>query len=228
MEISVVNHAQHLIDSVKQGDLPTVQRILKANPSLVRMKTEHGESLMLLAAYHGRPDIMKYLLSQDTELTIFEACAVGVLARVQELLNGSQDLIRSYSHDGFTALHLAAFFGHKEIVDLLLHRGAEVNAVATNTTISPNVTPLHSAAARNHTEISKMLIDRGANVNAKQSGGWTPLHAAAANDNLALVQFLLLHGADQALMNDRGDTALSIAAEKNHHAIVTHLEHFRL
>ena len=79
--------------------------------------------------------------------------------------------------DGFTALHLAAFFGQEEAAKVLLESGAELNLVARNASII--VTPLHSAAAGAHSAIVKLLLEHGADPNASQDGGFTPLHSAA-------------------------------------------------
>ena len=75
------------------------------------------------------------------------------------------------SSDGWTPLHLAAFFGKGDAARLLLNKGASVTARSTNQMAN---TPLHAAAAGKHAEIVKLLLDHGANANARQHGGWAP------------------------------------------------------
>jgi hypothetical protein len=104
------------------------QGLSPAMHTLYRGETEEAESLV--------PD----------EPNVFEAAAFGHAERLGELLESDPGLARAFSGDGFTALHLAAFFGHPEAVRLLLDRGADPNAVATSEQIGP-VQPLHSAAA---------------------------------------------------------------------------------
>ena len=72
-------------------------------------------------------------------------------------------------------LNYAAFLGHKEIVELLLENGAEVNAKGL-----ADWTPLHLAAHNNNEQIVQLLIAKGAEVNLYTSPGFggTPLDVA--------------------------------------------------
>jgi len=59
-------------------------------------------------------------------------------------------------------LHAAAGLGRKEIVELLIAEGADVNAENDS-----GDTPLHWAAMEGHTKVAELLITTGADVNAK-------------------------------------------------------------
>ena len=115
-----------------------------------------------------------------------------------------------WSPDGFTALHLAAFFGRETVAATLLEHGADVNAVARNPL---RVQPLHSAAAAGHTPVARLLLEYGADPNARQEGGFVPLHAAAQAGNDELYELLLASGADQDAATDDGRTAADFRAE---------------
>jgi ankyrin repeat protein len=67
-------------------------------------------------------------------------------------------------------LHLAAEAGNKEIVELLIAKGADVNAKDKR-----GRTPLFGAAALGRKEIAGLLIAKVADVNAKDKVGDTPL-----------------------------------------------------
>lgn len=161
-------------------------------------------SELLDALYRGDAETVESMLAGSPELTIFEAAAAGQTARVHELLMLEGGFVDLWSPDGFTALHLAAFFGHEEAAGELIRRGADVNAVARN---PMRVQPLHSAAAANHTEIARALLDHGADPNARQEGGFAPIHAAAQNGNEELYALLVERGADEDAAADDGRTA---------------------
>ncbi len=76
--------------------------------------------------------------------------------------------------DGTTPLHLAALMGHKEIVGLLIAKGADVNAKGSKY----GITPLLNAAMGGYKETTELLIAEGADVKGKDVNGSTPLHTA--------------------------------------------------
>ena len=164
---------------------------------------------LLEALYRSDQGALETALAAEPELTIFEAAAVGKVERVHELLLLEAGFVDLWSPDGFTALHLAAFFGHAEIAAELLRRGADANAVARNPL---GVQPIHSAAAGNHTAVVRVLLDNGADPNARQEGGFTPIHAAAQNGNDELYELLVARGADQEAAADDGRTAAELRA----------------
>jgi ankyrin repeat protein len=80
-------------------------------------------------------------------------------------------------------LHFAAEHGHWEITELLIAKGADVNAKESGL----GTDPLHRAAFRGHEAIVELLIAEGADVNAKIKlgglKGQTPLDIATHPDN---------------------------------------------
>jgi len=178
-------------------------------------------SALLQAKYEGRNEEAEAIArSREASLDVFEAAAMGREGRLRALLDAEPALAKAHASDGFTALHLAAFFGHAGAAVLLVERGADVNAVAAN---AMRVHPLHSAAATRRRDVVKALIDRGADVNAKQHGGWTPIHAAANNGDAEVAALLLAAGADPRAPNDDGKTALDLAEAKGHGALLAAL-----
>ncbi|MDP9492363.1 MAG: ankyrin repeat domain-containing protein [Actinomycetota bacterium] len=161
-------------------------------------------SELLDALYHGDRGAVDAKLAEGPELTIFEAAAVGAVDRVHELLLLEAGFVDLWSPDGFTALHLAAFFGHEGAAEELLQRGADVSAVSRNPL---RVQAIHSAAAGNHTEVVRTLLDHDADPNARQEGGYAPIHAAAQNGNDELYELLVSRGADVEVATDDGRTA---------------------
>jgi ankyrin repeat protein len=76
-------------------------------------------------------------------------------------------------------LHHAVNFGHKEIAELLIAGGADVNVKDKN-----EWTPLHNAARNGRKEIVELLLAKGAAVNAKDKVGHTPVDSAERKNYL--------------------------------------------
>jgi ankyrin repeat protein len=208
-----MSSSSEVIASVQSGDVERLRALLASEPSLAAVRDGNGISAIMQALYCGRKDIVELLLAAHPEPDIFEATAAGRNKRVVELLSNDPAVARTWSADGFTALHLAAFFGQEAIAVLLLQHGADASAEARN---SMKVTPLHSAAAAHNLAIARALLERGAPANARQQLGWTTLHEAAQNGDNAMVQLLLEHGADPNLANDDGITPAQLATKKGH------------
>lgn len=164
---------------------------------------------------------IEQLVAADPALAIFAASILGDTARLEELLSGNRSLVSAMSSDGWTPLHLAAFFGKTDAVRLLLNKGAGVMSRSTN---AMENTPLHAAAAGRHADVIRLLIERGASPNARQSGGWAAMHAAAQNNDMVSAQALLDGGADVSQRADNNQQPLDLALTKGHQAMVEFLE----
>jgi ankyrin repeat protein len=88
-------------------------------------------------------------------------------------------------------LHEAAREGHKEIAELLIAEGADLNAKGD---MYGGGTPLHYAARFGHTEVAELLIAKGADVNAKDEDGKTPLDLAIKRRRIETADLLRKHG----------------------------------
>jgi ankyrin repeat protein len=181
--------------AVEVGDAGKVEELLGSRPDLVNARSPNGDSLLLAAAYRGKRPVFELLLARGAAVSLFEASALGLADRASARLDEDPDLVNSYSHDGWTPLHLAAFFGREEVARLLLERGADVNARSRSERFARANTPLHAAAANSQTAVAEMLIARGADVNAQDGHGFTPLALAANSRNDLLVILLLEKGA---------------------------------
>jgi ankyrin repeat protein len=221
-----VARKQTIFDAVSSGDPAKVKRKLAREPDAVDERDAEGLSPLMRALYEAKPQVVDALLDHGVELDIFESAALGKTELLGSLIGRSRRRANSYSPDGFTALHLAAFFGRPESAALLLDRGADIDARSRNTRLR-SVTPLHSAIAGHRTEVALLLLERGADVNAAQPGGWTPLHQAAANGDLALCKALLKHGAKRTQMSDDRTRPLDFAIENRHWEVVRLLQRGR-
>ena len=216
-----------IFDAVVSGDSGRVKRFLTRNPEALGDRDDEGLSPLMRAVYEGKTEIVDVLLDRGAEVDLHEAAALGRTDELRQLVGRSTKRANAFSEDGFTPLHLAAYFGHRDEVELLLDRGADIEARSRNRHLRA-VTPLHSAAAGRQNEVAILLLDRGADPNAAQPGGWTPLHQAAASGNLELCKALVAYGAERMSMADDRSRPLDFAIEQRHRDIVDFLKSGRV
>lgn len=215
---------KEFIEAIKKGDTEKINTLLTQDRALVNSKSETGESAILVAIYYGRRGIANVLWDFGAEMNVWEASAVGATERVKEWIEREPSLIRAHSHDGFTPLQLAAFFGNADTVEMLATRGADVNAISHNQTFARGVPILQSAVASGNVLAVKILLEHGANVNVLNEQEGTPLYLAAFEGNSAMVKLLLANGANPNLKTKDGMTPLDLAKKEGYQEIVGLLE----
>jgi ankyrin repeat protein len=217
----VTSTSDDLFAAIDADDVDRVRAVLADGPSLARARDAQGVSALLRARYRGNRELADAIRPHVIELDAFESAAFGDLDRLGVLLHEDPNLVHARSGDGFSALHLAAFFGKDDAVRLLLASGAEPNGRGTGWMTG---TALHSAASGLHIESVRALLDAGADPNARQSGGWTALHAAAHGGEAELTAILLAAGADPAAETDDARSILDLARETGDEATVRAIE----
>ncbi len=208
-------------ESVKKGDLDAVRAALSADPSLLNGCNDAGQGSYLLAKYYRQEAMAAFLLSQNPKLNFFDECVAGRTDTVIAQIEAAPALLEEHSGDGWTPLHLAAFFGSKELAQALLNKGAAVDSRSTN---SMKNTPLHAAIAGRQPELVKFLLEHGADANARQTGGWTALQGAAQNGDRESVEALIANGANVNARAENNQSALDLALLRGHQDIAALLE----
>lgn len=129
---------------------------------------------------------------------IEEAVDAGDLKAVKALLNRGANPNASPNKGRVTLLHSAAYRGHKDMVELLIAKGADVNAKCIN-----DITPLYQVAGaggdvsketQGHLDVVELLIAKGADIDARNDYGWTPLYAATYYGRRRTAEVLRQHG----------------------------------
>jgi uncharacterized protein len=199
-------------EAIQQGDAARVAAILDENPAL--LQTHDGPvTPILLAIYHGKNDVARLLVERGAPVSFGEACALGDLDRVNQLLAADPDALNRRSADGYPPLGLAIFFHHPDIARVLIERGADVNAHAEN---AQRVAPTHAAAAACDHATMRLLLERGADPNAQQQLDFTPMHGAASRGDVEMAKLLLEHGAERNPRASNGQTPADAARGHGH------------
>lgn len=208
---------KEFFDLVKSDDVFALTTMINNNPELADARNEHGVPAVLVAIYYDRKDVINLLITSGAKVDTFIAAALGNVAKLEKALAKDPASLTAHSTDGWTALHLAAFFGRKDAVAYLLNAGANVMARSTN---AMNNHPLHAAAAGRSRDVVAMLLEKGSDINATQHGGWTPLHAAVQNNDIEMAKVLLTHGANTSIRADNGQLPLDLAMTNGSQPIV--------
>jgi ankyrin repeat protein len=139
--------AQQVFDLARAGDAAMLAAVIEKGvpPNL---RNDKGDSLLMLASYHGHVDAVRTLLERGAD---------------PDLRN----------NNGQTPLAGAAFKGFDAVVETLLSHGADVEGASPD-----GRTALMVAAMFNRTAIMDMLIAHGANRNARDASGTSALDAA--------------------------------------------------
>ncbi|WP_219060596.1 ankyrin repeat domain-containing protein [Pseudomonas sp. UMAB-08] len=151
--------AEQVFDVARKGDALMLGRLLEKGLT-PNLRNHKGDTLLMLASYHGHLDSVRVLLDfkADPEIRndngqspIAGAAFKGDLPVVKLLVENGAD-VEGASADGRTALMMAAMFNRTAIVDYLLSKGANPHAQDAN-----GVTPLGAAQTMGAVDTAEQL-----------------------------------------------------------------------
>ncbi len=185
------------------GAKKEIVQLLMENGADTGVRDRAGRTAFSLASRMGYAEIIELIHShakkgghaageskpkkaQSLNGRFLEAAATGEVALVDKLLNDGADIEARDGESRGTALIWAAFHGHREVVKLLIKRGADVNAASAG-----GLTPLLLACVQGHISAVKLLLEGGANLDVKSADGLSPLEVALKKQNRELVDTLV-------------------------------------
>lgn len=201
----------------------------------------HRMTPLHMAVFLDRPDIVKFLLRcgarHDRYCSKYEyltalglAAKRGDLEAARELLDGGVEVNLpvvpphlSIPGD-WTALHEAVYSGQRGVAEMLLQKGAKVDAEATGVQFSIG-TPLGLCCSHpdRHSFIPLLVEDYGADIHMTSSDGNTNLHDVMDNRQIGAMEYLLGYGLSMFSVNIEGLAPVDVALRVNAAAVLVHI-----
>ncbi|KAK2010072.1 ankyrin [Colletotrichum eremochloae] len=227
--VSVVNTA------ISNGEFEALERLLAAG-------ADPGAPPLICAAGYGRLQCMRILLEHGADACadskkgtpLYVLCRFSGVAEGCRLLIGKGAEPNQFYTDKEMLLHRAMRTGDKEMVGLLIEKGAQVDTplafaissyrlgmvefllekgASVNYAPEGANAPLFTTAFSNvDINIAELLLEHKADIHWQRADGWTAIHAAY--DLPVYVALFLKHGADVDKMSDCG-TVLMMSARWN-------------
>ncbi len=203
-------------------------------------KNANDKTALDLAVINESSDAVDFLKKPYRD--VFSLVDCNFQDEVIEIIEKDNSWVKKTDESGYTLLHRAAMAGGLKLMEKLIAKGANVNAVTTegyspvvaavvrqqpeavilllrkgadaNTVLIQGLTLLHLYAARDNIDVVKVLIEKGANVNAADDEKRTPLMLAANSGNTTILKYLVYKNADVSLKDKEEKTASDYALRK--------------
>jgi ankyrin repeat protein len=203
-----------IISAARGGNLEKVAAMLEKNPALVHAQTAEGET-PLLAAFGGlriNEKLVEFLIAKGADVNahglmrstpLHSAASRGNAKIARLLLDHDADVNARDILNRTPLTHIYLFRPRREMAELLIARGAEVDIFA--------------AAAFGKIARLKELLDRDPRLLESFTFALlTPLHFAALNGQVEAVKLLLERGANPERTDATRQSAADLALEAGH------------
>uniref|UniRef100_A0A8C3CLA5 K Homology domain-containing protein n=1 Tax=Cairina moschata TaxID=8855 RepID=A0A8C3CLA5_CAIMO len=206
------------------GGYVDIVKLLLVHGADVNAQSSTGNTALTYACAGGFVDIVKVLLkaganiedhNENGHTPLMEAASAGHVEVARVLLEYGAGINTHSNEFKESALTLACYKGHLDMVRFLLEAGADQEHKTDEMH-----TALMEACMDGHVEVARLLLDSGAQVNMPADSFESPLTLAACGGHVELAALLIERGANLEEVNDEGYTPLMEAAREGHEEMV--------
>lgn len=146
-----------------------------------------------------------------SDFDVVKAVQYGAIDRVRELIESELiDVNKPDAECGVYLLHWASINNRKDVIKLLLEKGASVNVIGGDLESSP----LHWAVREGHLAATVVLMKAGADPLLQDAEGSQSVHLASQFGHTAVVAYLIAKNVYIDSLDQNGMTALMWSAWK--------------
>uniref|UniRef100_A0A671S4X6 Ankyrin repeat and KH domain-containing protein 1-like n=1 Tax=Sinocyclocheilus anshuiensis TaxID=1608454 RepID=A0A671S4X6_9TELE len=206
------------------GGYVDIVKLLLVHGADVNAQSSTGNTALTYACAGGFLDVVKVLLKEGANIEdhnenghtpLMEAASAGHVEVARVLLEYGAGINTHSNEFKESALTLACYKGHLDMVRFLLEAGADQEHKTDEMH-----TALMEACMDGHVEVARLLLDSGAQVNMPADSFESPLTLAACGGHVELAALLIERGANLEEVNDEGYTPLMEAAREGHEEMV--------
>ena len=172
-----------LLRAAELGDVKGLERLLDrgSDPNTADPK---GNTLLMIATREGHKDVVWTLVRRKANTN--RRNQYGDTALMMASIRGDREIGRmliefgnaEVRHSGWAPLHYAAFYDKPEMIQYLIAKGADKDALAPN-----GYTALMLAARAGHTDVARVLLHEDVDINVRSPDGETALRIALKRKN---------------------------------------------
>ncbi len=166
------------------SDLDKVRTMLAEQPQLLNENASWVETAIGAAAHTGNTAIVNFLIAQGAPIDICTAAMLGDADGVAAFLDDEPAMIGATGAHDLPLIYYPVVGNQMPILQMLVERGADVNAGAGKTTA------LHAAAGSGRPEMVRYLLEQGADFMATNYEGKTVLDVAEDTGHQGIIDML--------------------------------------
>ena len=266
--VSNINDQDHrgltkLMMACEMGHTHVVKQLLQVSNIDIELANREGWRAIHICSKKDQVEILDLLIKRGADVNVqkkdlFSPLMLAAFNDNQQvakrLLQVPTIKVALANKEGWQAIHFSARRGNLEVTNLLLAKGANVNAkmndgctplilASMNNNLkltsrlldhkdidislgeNDGMQAIHYAARGGHTDVMRLLINKGADVNIKKQDGFTPLMLAALNDQKHSAELLLRRGAEVSGLGAK--SPMQLALSKGNGSIMTLLADYQ-